>query len=798
MAEATGLRNNALPYPVYGVPYGLSFPIIDADGDFTTGATGLDSEVSKNGDTFADCTNEATEIATASGIYYLLLTAAEMTADVVSIIVKTTSSGAKTTVLTLYPRKLVALRSGTAQGGAPGYITLDASAGSRDDRWNGCLCVATIDTLVEARIINDYTGSNQQAAVTPNWNVTPDSDDTFILYLPEGMQSPTVNTSHISEQSQTTRDIGANVVADLQYILGTGLTETSGSNLGNAFKKFFDKSSPTGTINSIPDAVAGANNGLATVDANNAVKIQTGTAMGQLDFTSGILKVDLHTIKTQTVNCAAAVTIYPAVGMTATANGNFEIVFATDFATNYNTTNDQWNVSASAGGVSEATLAKYVGLIVRNDAAIQTDLAAEIALINTDYTSGVGSYDSATMSLQHTAPVIVQLGVDSTGAYGFEESYLNAERSSGHLISTLIDTVTSQTVFTLSAGSADDDAYPAGSLVIINDGGGINKAVGYVSNYVGSTKEVTLASDPDGYTFAVGNQVDIIAVPSSAGGGLDAAGVRAAIGMASANLDTQLGAIQTTVDDLPTNSELGTALSGLATTTQLTTVEGKVDTVDTVADAIKTKTDNLPTDPADQSLIIAATNAVMLRLGDPAGASVSADVAAVKTDTGNLATRVTANLFSGITYMKNWLGIIAGKTADAPTLAEINATTAGSTYTNSTNSLEAQADTGSGGITLNATELANFKYILNQITSGLVATDAANTAKIFKTDRTGISLVGQVCFFASGAAAANARIPHRVIAHDTATGVIQVDVAFPAIPTVGDVILFTGYQSSIT
>jgi hypothetical protein len=68
-----------------------------------TGATGLDSEVSKDGGTFADATNEATEIAASSGVYYLDLTSTEMNADTVAVIVKTTSSGAKTTVLVIYP-----------------------------------------------------------------------------------------------------------------------------------------------------------------------------------------------------------------------------------------------------------------------------------------------------------------------------------------------------------------------------------------------------------------------------------------------------------------------------------------------------------------------------------------------------------------------------------------------------------------------------------------------------------------------------------------------------------------------
>lgn len=94
---------DAKPIPMKNAACRITFAIFDADGDLVTGATGLDSEVSKDGGTFADCTNEATEIATASGMYYLDLTSTEMNADTVAIIVKTTSSGAKTTPIVIYP-----------------------------------------------------------------------------------------------------------------------------------------------------------------------------------------------------------------------------------------------------------------------------------------------------------------------------------------------------------------------------------------------------------------------------------------------------------------------------------------------------------------------------------------------------------------------------------------------------------------------------------------------------------------------------------------------------------------------
>ena len=93
---------DAKAIPQKNVVLRITIPIMDADGDLVTGATGLDSEISKDGGTFADCTNEATEIATASGMYFLDLTATEMNADTVAVIVKTTTSGAKTTPIVLY------------------------------------------------------------------------------------------------------------------------------------------------------------------------------------------------------------------------------------------------------------------------------------------------------------------------------------------------------------------------------------------------------------------------------------------------------------------------------------------------------------------------------------------------------------------------------------------------------------------------------------------------------------------------------------------------------------------------
>jgi hypothetical protein len=94
---------DARPVPIKGEAYRVYFPLYDADGDLVTNPTGLDSEVSKDGAAFGDCQNEAVQIASSSGVCYLDLIAAEMTADAVAIKVSSTTGGAKPTVVVLYP-----------------------------------------------------------------------------------------------------------------------------------------------------------------------------------------------------------------------------------------------------------------------------------------------------------------------------------------------------------------------------------------------------------------------------------------------------------------------------------------------------------------------------------------------------------------------------------------------------------------------------------------------------------------------------------------------------------------------
>ena len=105
-----------------------------------------------------------------------------------------------------------------------------------------------------------------------------------------------------SGTAQTARDIGTSVLlssgtgtgqldftsgvvkSNLVQILATALTETAGQ-IAAAFKKWFNVATPTGTVNSIPDAVAGATSGLAIVGSimgKSAVTLASTDVTGNL------------------------------------------------------------------------------------------------------------------------------------------------------------------------------------------------------------------------------------------------------------------------------------------------------------------------------------------------------------------------------------------------------------------------------------------------------------------------------------------------------------------------------------
>ena len=265
----------------------------------------------------------------------------------------------------------------------------------------------------------------------------------------------------------------------------------------------------------------------------------------------------------------------------------------------------------------------------------------------------------------------------------------------GAILDTTIATLASQTSFTLTAGSADNDAYN-GCVVVVHDAASaVQVAQGVVSDYTGATKTVTLAFDPAIFTMAASDNISLFprvsahawnGVPLSttnplpnaaadAAGGLpisDAGGLDLDAKLAATNevtaarmgaltdwinggrLDLILDIIAADVVGLDGAAMRGTdaaALASVCTEARLSELDaatsGKaafvIDALDTLTKAAG---------PGDLAAILTDTADMQPKLGAPAGASVSADIAAVKTDTAAILVDTGTTLDGNITSIK--------------------------------------------------------------------------------------------------------------------------------------------------
>lgn len=101
-----------------------------------------------------------------------------------------------------------------------------------------------------------------------------DVDVTAYLYDVGALQPTTRGTA---------LDVDADGIAgaDIQKILATAPTETGAGYLAGSFTKFFDEQTPTGTINSLPDATPGEAGGLTIAGSNAATTFATLTVSGE-------------------------------------------------------------------------------------------------------------------------------------------------------------------------------------------------------------------------------------------------------------------------------------------------------------------------------------------------------------------------------------------------------------------------------------------------------------------------------------------------------------------------------------
>ena len=304
---------------------------------------------------------------------------------------------------------------------------------------------------------------------------------------------------------------------------------------------------------------------------------------------------------------------------------------------------DTAEIGAAGAGLTVLATATALATVDTVVDGIQTDLSngtdglgaikAETALILVDTGTTLeahltdikgGTFSGATDSLE----AVRDRGdaAWTTGAGGTPPQLLQ---------STTIATLATQVSFTLTAGSADDDAYNGAVVVVTDQSTATQKAVGSVSDYTGSTKTITLSSDPAIFTMATGDTIDVIANASTAP---TAAQNRAEMDSNSTKLALIVGDTGELQTDWANGGRLDLLLDAIPTTamrgTDNAATATALATVDTVVDGIQTDlsngTDGLGAIKAETALILTDTGtdipALINGLTDITAAQVLAEI----------------------------------------------------------------------------------------------------------------------------------------------------------------------------
>lgn len=489
---------DARPVPIKNTAYRVYLPILDADGDLVSGATGLDSEISKDGGTFADCTNEATEIATSSGMYYLDLTSTEMNADAVCIIVKTSSSGAKTTPIVLYPQESGDIKvdvqsyggtAGTFSGGRPEVNTTHI-AGS---------AVSTSSAQIGVNVVNAGGTAWGSGAITAGSIAS--NAITSAKIATDAIGAAQIADNAIDAGAIATDAITAAKIADGAIDLATFAADAKAL---FGVIAFGTAQSVTGTTIRLASAETFADDELigATVLIRSA---STGAGQSRV-ITDYVSATDTATVDTWTTTPTGTIT-YVVVGTAPASTSSPLAVNVTQFG----------GVAGTfASGIPEVKVASIAANAI-TATAIASDAitAAKVA---------DGTIDAATF-----AAGAINAAAIATGA-------IDADALAADAVAEIADGVwdeaTSGHSTAGSTGKALTDASSAGDpwSTALPGAYGAGTA-GYL---IGTNLDATVSSRlaTSGYTAP-----------------LSAAGTRTALGLASANLDTQLGDLPTAVEN---------------------------------------------------------------------------------------------------------------------------------------------------------------------------------------------------------------------------------------------------------
>lgn len=506
----------------------INFPIVDADGDFVTGATGLDSESKgwsdgSDGTSFADVTSEATEIGS-TGIYRLSLTAGEMNFDYVTVQIKTTSAGAKT--------QLILIRT---IAGVPGAQATTTVAGR------------SIDVSTGGEVGLDWANIGSPTTAQ-NLSATNIDVDQVVASVTGAVGSVTGNVGgNVTGSVGTINGIEASALSGF-FMTDSG--RTFGDAVAGSVVKELAENVTVGTLGEdVITSTSLAANAVAEIAAGiwdeDATTHQNQGSFGQAIGDPG---ADTNTIYKAVVSDAAGATI--GVDVVAVKAETASILV------------DTAEIGAAGAGLTNINLPNQTMDIVGN---ITGNLSGSVGSVTNPVTvgavnaAGLADFfdtDSGTTFGSAVAGSVVKEIVDNAGG--------GSAPTAAEIADAVWDEATAGHTTAGTTGKALTDAGSAGdpwstALPGSYGAGTAGKIIGDNINATVSSRATQTSVDdlPTNAELAtaLASADDAVLAAIAALNNLSEANIRTAIGLASANLDTQL-------DALPTNSELATALAG--------------------------------------------------------------------------------------------------------------------------------------------------------------------------------------------------------------------------------------------
>jgi hypothetical protein len=465
------------PVPRKGVAYRHYFSIRNTAGELVTTWAGQDSKVSLDGEAYADCTNEATEIGT-SGTGYIDLTAAEMTADCLLYKLIVTNSDAVLPVFAIYPEEAGDYRVADTQKVDVQTIktqTVTCAAGVTIHPAVGSdykLGVESDGDLTKVNTLDGHTAVKIKiASTTGNWatagtwadGVVPAAGDNIVIQT--GI-TVTVAASLDLSQFGTLRLAGTGVlnIAEGATVARVNEGWTVTENAGTMTINYGTVSTNSGSVTNNSGTIS---NNSGTIFSNDG---HVGSNSGTIDSNNGTINHNTGTVTYN--NCTVAI--------------NYQTI-----AYNYGTVVD-----------NNGTIVHNNGIIFINRYTITTNEYNGVAF-NFNYDGEIGTDNGRTIEW-------------ASGVYNPQsgDAYAATLTNSSMLLAAEIATVTSQTVFTLATGSDQNDAYNQHEIVLYDDSNSDYTCRRTVLDYVGASKTVTIDSAPN-FTLAADDSVKIFVAPSS-------------------------------------------------------------------------------------------------------------------------------------------------------------------------------------------------------------------------------------------------------------------------------------------